>query len=70
MTPPPRYTAHYHALTSRWDIYDRLLSRTIRAETSALLAADVVRAYEASWRTMCERWQWEEHRDSPPPSIF
>ena len=69
MPPPPRYTYHHHAVADRWYIYDRLLNHRVHIDTSALAVADAARAYETTWRTMCERWQWEEHQDSPPPSI-
>jgi hypothetical protein len=70
MSPPPRNTAHYHATSSSWHIYDRLLDQQVGVAASMLAAAAVVRGYEAMWRGLCERWQREEGGADSPPSIF
>jgi len=72
MPPPPRYTYHHHATTGSWYVYDRLLNRRVRIDTSALSAADSARDYEATWCRACVRWQQEEHQigDGPSPSVF
>jgi hypothetical protein len=70
MPPPPRYTYHHHATTGIWYVYDRLLNRRVRIDTSVVAAADMARDQEATWRTTCERWQREEHGAGPPPPIF
>ncbi len=67
MSPPPRYTAHYHATSSSWHIYDRLLDQQVGVAASMLAAAAVVRDYEAAWRSACDRQQQAEHQDDTPP---
>jgi len=66
MPPPPRYTSHYHPVTGSWYVYDRLLSVSMCAATSALSAADLAHAEENGWRARCQRWVEAEHRAPTP----
>ena len=39
MPPPARFTYHHHAATGSWYVYDRVLDRTVRIETSGVTVA-------------------------------